>query len=309
MDKKAFLTMKNARKTLKSLNKSGLFSVILALGLYILWREVKNSPSLPSLTKIAKAGADIFSSPKFYTNLSYTLKIVAIGIAVSFVGGVIVSILCSMVDWLNDLVMPIINSTKNIPSIALFPLFIVLMGIGDTPRIFVIVWNSVYPIISCTFVGLNSPDQDVIDAAQNCGASKWQVYRHVRIPLAVLDMLNGLKVSVGNGFIAIVVAEMLGATKGLGYMVLWSANAFRYAEMYIYILVIALIGFLFNVVIDKIIKTTEKEIYYGRKKSSSNDAGSKPFHYRFSRLCQEEGTGSDESSGSPENEVCRLEGI
>ena len=226
----------------KKLDKSGFFSIILAIALYYTARAIKHSPSLPRLSDIVKSAIEIFSSFKFYINLAYTIKIVVLGVTIAFVCGTIIAIACSMIDWLYNLIMPIINSTKNIPSIALFPLFIVLMGIGDAPRIFVIIWNSAYPIISSTLAGLNSRDKDVIEAAQNCGTTKWQLYRYIKIPLASINILEGLKISAGNGFIAIVVAEMLGATQGIGYMVLWSANAFNYPQMYVYILVIALVG-------------------------------------------------------------------
>lgn len=292
------------RKILKKLNKKGFFSVFCAILLYYLTRISKNSPALPKVKKIFDAGVKIFSSAEFYNHLLYTLKIVLIGIIISFIVGTIIAIICSMYKPINDLIMPIINSMKNIPSIALFPLFIVLMGIGDEPRIFVIIWNSIYPIISSTFVGLNSPDKEVIDAAKNCGATKWQVYRYIRIPLASLDMLNGLKISAGNGFIAIVVAEMLGATKGLGYMILWSSNAFQYPQMYIYILVIALIGFLINVVIDKIIKVVERKIYYEEsKKNRSNGNDSKSFSTLFCRVWKEKG------NRRRKNEVRRTKGV
>lgn len=238
-----------------------LFSIIVVILAYTVLRTVNHSPSLSSLEQIWNAAIKIFSSVKFYDNASYTMKIVMIGIGISFVGGTSLAILCSANKFLYRLIMPIVNTTKNIPSIALFPVFIVLMGIGDAPRVFVIIWNSAYPIISSTLSGLNSVDKDVIEAAQNCGANKLQMYLYIKIPLAIIWILEGLKISIGNGFIAIVVAEMLGATKGLGYMIVWSANAFKYPEMYVYILIIAFIGLLVNVVIEQIIKIVERRMF------------------------------------------------
>lgn len=247
---------------LKKIRKSGLLSALLCVIAYCIASYIKNSPSMPSIEKLFNSAINIIRSADFYINLCYTAKIVLIGVFISLTAGFTLAVICSLFKPIYEIVMPIINSTKNIPSIALFPLFIILMGIGDEPRICVIVWNSIYPIISSTLVGLTSPDREVIEAAQNCGATKWQVYRYIRIPLSLIDVLEGLKICAGNGFIAIVVAEMLGATKGLGYMVLWSSNAFKYADMYIYILVIALIGLSINVVIEKIISFTERKMYY-----------------------------------------------
>lgn len=229
---------------------------------------LKNSPSMPHVGRLWDSFVAITRSATFYTNLLYTARIVVTGVIISLVVGFTIALLCSLFEPVYEIIMPIINSTKNVPSIALFPLFIVLMGIGDEPRIAVIVWNSIYPIISSTLAGLMFPDEEIIEAAQNCGADKWQIYKYVRIPLSVPHILEGLKICAGNGFIAIVVAEMLGATKGLGYMVLWSANAFKYADMYIYILVIALIGFSINVVIEKIITITERKMYDEERKKN-----------------------------------------
>ena len=187
------------------------------------------------------------------------------GVAIALGVGFVIGMVCSMFDAASMVIMPLVNLIKNIPSIALFPLFIVLMGIGDVSRISVIIWNSLYAIISSTIAGLDLPEREVIEAAQNCGATKWQVYRYVRIPIASINILEGLKISLGSGFIAIVVAEMLGATKGIGYMVLWSSNAFRYSDMYVYILVIALIGFILNALIEKLIYFMKRRLYYGKQ--------------------------------------------
>ena len=243
--------------------KNNLISVLIVVMAYSVLRLVTKSPSIPTLSSILESSKEIILSKEFYINLCYTIKIVTISISISFVTGTLLGISCSMNNILYSLVMPIINSVKNIPSISLFPLFIVLMGIGDAPRITIIIWNSIYPIISTTLAGLNSVDKSVVQAAEVCGATKYQVYSRIKIPLATITILEGLKISIGNGFIAIIVAEMLGATKGLGYMILWKANTFKYSEMYFYILVVALIGFTINVAIEKLIIYVEKEIYYG----------------------------------------------
>lgn len=264
------------------MNKKSFFSVFIVLATYCAIRFFKHSPSLPSIQRIVASFKQILLSESFYTNALYTVKIVAIGIGISFVIGFVIAVSCSMNRVLNALIMPIVNTTKNIPSIALFPLFIILMGIGDAPRIFVIVWNSIYPIIASTMYGLDSIDRDIIDAALNCGATKKDLYVHVKIPLALVNILEGLKISAGNGFIAIVVAEMLGATKGLGYMILWNANTFKYPEMYCYILVVALIGLILNVAIEKIISITERKMYY-----------EETHKYSVNSNCYVDGSGTD----------------
>ena len=267
------------RKIIEKINKKGILSAFIVILAYSLLSTIKHSPSLPSVDKIAKAGMAIVLSESFATNALYTIRIVITGILIALTGGFVIAVICSMFAVPRALIMPIINATKNIPSIALFPLFIVLMGIGDEPRIFVIIWNSTYPIIASIMAGLNSVDKDIVDAALNCGAGKKDLYFRIKIPLSFINLLEGLKISAGNGFVAIVVAEMLGATKGLGYMILWSANAFKYPDMYFYILVVALIGLTINVAIEKLINFTERKMYheegnkyFSRSSTCINDA-------------------------------------
>lgn len=155
---------------------------------------------------------------------------------------------------------PLVELFRNVPSITLFPILLVIYGIGDFSRIFVIFWTAYPSILLSTLYGLRTIDKAVIEAAKIEGANEWQIMRYVKIPLAFSEVLNGTKIGIGSGFVAIVVAEMLGASKGLGYMVLWSTNSFKYAETYAYIIIIALVGLLFNSLMSLIIKKYEKEI-------------------------------------------------
>lgn len=242
----------------------GLIVVFL---LYVIFSLNSNTTIIPNVKNIffEFIKAFFFNYNDFYLNVFSTLKIVILGFIISFIFGNFVAIICSMFDYIGSIILPIFDFLKNIPSIALFPVFIILMGIGDTPRIAIIVWNSIYAIISSAMLGLNSCDNDIIDAAKNCGANNFQIYKYIRIPLSVIHILNGIKISLGNGFVAVVVAEMLGATRGLGYMILWSANSFQYSQMFMYIIVVAFIGFIFNATIDIIIKIVESRLFYGKK--------------------------------------------
>ena len=220
-----------------------------------------SSPLFPPITSVVNSIIQIITDHQFAENMASTMKILGTGVAISFIVGNAVALFCQMSSWIDHIVMPVINFIKNIPSIAMFPAFVVMMGIGDSPRITVIIWNSIYAVVSTGIHSLQSTDKDTIEAAQNAGASKWQTFFYIRIPLAMIDILHGLKISLSNGFIAVVVAEMLGATDGIGYMIIWSANAFQYSEMYAYIIIIAMIGYLLNSILDIVIKKTERKIY------------------------------------------------
>lgn len=174
--------------------------------------------------------------------------------------GIVIAFLMSLNEKMRHIIMPVVECLRNIPAITLFPMLLVIFGIGDSSRIFVIFWTAYPSIIIQTYYGLNNIDNSIVEAAQNCGASNLQVYRYIRFPLAMFDILNGVRIAIGAGFIAIVVAEMLGATKGLGYMILWCTNAFKYPETYAYIVIVSLIGGLFNYTTSKIIGKFERRM-------------------------------------------------
>ena len=112
-------------------------------------------------------------------------------------------------------------------------------------------------IISSAY-GLKNIDGSVIEAAKMDGANAFEAMRSIKLPLAMPEMLNGIKIGIGSGFVAIVVAETLGASKGLGFMVLWATNSFKYDETYAYIIVIALIGAVVNYIMSVVIKKYER---------------------------------------------------
>lgn len=226
-----------------------------------LWQTIhfiKNDPTIVSADKILFAFGKILSDHKFYVHLFSTLRIVTAGIIASIIGGVSLGILVSLSQKTEDLVMPLLTLFRNIPSITLFPILIAMYGISDLPRIIVIVWTVLPSVILSTIHGIKSIDKSIIEASEVGGANKLQIMFHIETFLAMPMILNGIKIGIGNGFIAIVVAEMLGASKGLGFMVLWNTNTFKYAETYAYMLIIALVGGFFNVVMNMITKEYER---------------------------------------------------
>lgn len=244
-------------------NKGFALNLIGITGFLILWQVVSgiaNQPAVPNMGRIFKAFVEIFQSGDIYINIFTSLKLVLIGVAIAFLAGSFVGLLMERSRIANGLLSPIIEGARSVAAISLFPLLIVLFGIGDLPRIIVIFWTAFPATILCTMQGLRSVDISVIEAGYNLGCSEFQLYRLIKIPLAMPDIMNGLRISLGNGFIAIVVAEMLGASKGLGFMVQWTTQSFNYAHTYAYIFIIAIVGGSINYIMNKIVQRLERKL-------------------------------------------------
>lgn len=245
-------------------NRGLALNVLGVVGFLVLWQivsAVANQPAVPDMGRIIRAFVEIFKGDEIYTNIFTSLKLVLVGVAIAFCMGTVVGTLCEKSEVMNGLLSPIIEGARSVAAISLFPLLIVLFGIGDLPRIIVIFWTAFPATILCTMQGLRSVDESLVEAGYNLGCSDYQLYKLIKIPLALPEILNGLRISLGNGFIAIVVAEMLGASKGLGFMVQWTTQSFNYAHTYAYIFIIAIVGGSINYIMNQIIKAKERKLF------------------------------------------------
>lgn len=219
-----------------------------------------DNPVIPSLDKILKSFFNVFTDRKFINNLTSTLKIVAIGIGISIVVGIIIGMINDLYKNFKEIIEPIFESLRSVPAITLFPLILCLFGIGDISRIAIIVWTAIPPIILSTTHGLQEVDKLYVEAAKVFGANRMQIMLKVKFPIALPETLNGIKIGIGTGFISVVTAEMLGASSGIGYMILWSTNSFKYSDVYAYIIIVAILGLTFNGIMSIIINIIRRKV-------------------------------------------------
>lgn len=238
---------------IKKINFFYVLAIIICIFMWEICVFIKKDSSFPHFYFILESFIQVVFSIDFFKNTFSTLKIVFVGCILSFTVAFFIGLLSVINNFLNKALYPIINFLKNIPSLSLYPVLILFFGISDLSRIFIIFWTSFFPVYIETVYSLNSIEKNIIEAGNICGTNKIQNIIFIRLPLSIIGILNGFRISISNGFVSVIVAEMLGATKGLGYMVVWNTNVFNYSEMYAYIIIIGLIGLFFELVINKII--------------------------------------------------------
>jgi taurine transport system permease protein len=143
---------------------------------------------------------------------------------------------------------PIVEFLRPLPPLAYLPLIIIWLGIGEASKITVIALAMLPPIIISTASGVRSASKDHVNAARSFGATRWQVLAHVILPGAVPSILSGTRIALGAGWSTLVAAELIAASRGLGFMI-QSAAQFLVTDIVIAgIFVIAIIAFLFELV-------------------------------------------------------------
>lgn len=141
---------------------------------------------------------------------------------------------------------PPIEFYRPIPPLAYLPLMIIWFGIGETSKVLLIFLSVFAPVVLGARSGVKSAAIEQIHAAYSFGATRWQVMRHVILPSAMPEILTAMRVGIGFGWTTLVAAEMVAATKGLGYMVLSASQFLQTSVVIMGIFVIAIIAFAFD---------------------------------------------------------------
>ncbi|MFC3181999.1 ABC transporter permease subunit [Cypionkella sinensis] len=141
---------------------------------------------------------------------------------------------------------PPIEFYRPIPPLAYLPLMIIWFGIGETSKVLLIFLSVFAPVVLGARSGVKSAAIEQIHAAYSFGATRWQVMRHVIMPSAMPEILTAMRIGIGFGWTTLVAAEMVAATKGLGYMVLSASQFLQTPVVIMGIFVIAIIAFAFD---------------------------------------------------------------
>jgi len=142
------------------------------------------------------------------------------GFALSIILGIPIAIALVASRTLDRAVMPWLILSQTFPKVALAPLVVVWFGLGLMPKLLITFLVAFFPIVISTVVGLRSAEREMIELAQSMRATRLQMFYHFRIPLALPNIFAGLKVSVAFAVVGAVIAEWVGASEGLGYLLM-----------------------------------------------------------------------------------------
>lgn len=165
-----------------------------------------------------------------------------VGLFFAVIVGVFIAILIAGIPLIRRVLYPIIVVSQNIPILALAPLLAVWFGFGLTPKVVIVVLIGFFPIVVNTTDGLMNADKDMISLVRGLGANRWQVFRLVLFPSAIPAFFSGLRIAAAYAVIGAVIAEWMGASSGLGLFLIRSQRTFQTDQIFMAILVIAMLS-------------------------------------------------------------------
>jgi NitT/TauT family transport system permease protein len=228
---------------------------LLLLTLLAVWEVVPRlglaDPTfLPPFSEVMSAGWQLAQSGELYDDVGASLLRALSGFLISVLLVVPLGLAVGWYGRLGDLLNQIIEICRNTAPLALLPVFILLLGIGETSKITMVVYSCAWPLFLNTIAAVKQVDPLLIKSARTMGATPQQLFRKVILPASLPTIFVGIRLASASAMLVLVASEMVGAKAGLGYLIIYSQYSFLIPQMYFGILGITVIGLTFNAVLE-----------------------------------------------------------
>jgi NitT/TauT family transport system permease protein/sulfonate transport system permease protein len=191
----------------------------------------------PSVPQILRAGYTLWHSGLLVGDIAASMQRAAGGFALGGAVGIALAVVTATTTVGRGLLQPLLRLLSPVPTIGLVPLAILWFGLGESSKTLVVALGVFVPVWINSHSGLAGTPRDYLQAARCLGAGRSQILIRIVLPEAAPDIVAGLRVGAAMAFVLIVVAEMTGATSGLGYRI-YQAQLFSQADRLIFCLVV-----------------------------------------------------------------------
>lgn len=234
------------RGLLRAFTRSYVIAVFLAVWEIVPRLHLVEPAFLPPLSEVLGSGWALLQSGELLQHVRASLARSLLGFALAIVSSVPLGLLIGRYKSVADTLNPLLEALRNTAALALLPVFILLLGIGETSKIALIVYACSWPILLNTVSAVRGVDPLLIKSARTMGLSPAQLFRKVILPASVPTIFVGIRLAGATSLIVLVAAEMIGAKAGLGYLIIYAQYNFQIPQMYFGILTITVIGVTFN---------------------------------------------------------------
>ena len=187
---------------------------------------------------------------ELFMHIAVSMRRVLVGYVVGCVVGIAVGALIGRVRIVRELADPMLELIRPISPVAIVPLAMLWFGIGELSKFFVIIYATVIIVLLNTAAGVSRTPATRIRAARCLGASEYEVFVKIILPSAVPYVLTGMRVALGFSFMGIVAAELIGASEGLGFLIMNSQMLLQTDQLFVGLLSLGIVG----LIVDRIFR-------------------------------------------------------
>ncbi|MFT4037380.1 MAG: ABC transporter permease [Thermomicrobiales bacterium] len=226
---------------------SALRGLVVPLLILAIWqiavnREVYSRGQLPAPLDVLAAGQELQNIGILVPNVLASMQRVAIGWGIGAVVAIAVGLLVGFSRTSEAYLAPTIQAFRAVPSLAWVPLFVLWLGIGETPKLLLIAIGAFFPVYTNVVAGVRQIDRKLVEVGRAYGLRGWSLTQEILLPAALPALFTGLRLGLAQAWLFLVAAELIAASRGLGFLLIDAQNTGRADIILLSIVLLALIG-------------------------------------------------------------------
>jgi ABC-type nitrate/sulfonate/bicarbonate transport system permease component len=248
-------------------------ALALPIGIVLVWwvgTIDDTNPFVPKPVNIVADLVTVWAGPLLIEQVVPSLHRLAVGIGGAIIVGVLLGVLVGSSRVARKLTGPLFEFVRAVPPPVLLPVLLLVIGIDDSSKIFLIFLGCLWPILLNTIDGVRSVDQVLADTTRTYGIQGWSRFHYFVLPASMPRIMTGIRLAVPIAIILMVVSEMYAAIDGLGYQIMLFKQTFQTGPMWAGIFIIGLIG----IVLAFVFRVIERRVlgwYYGQREVESSE--------------------------------------
>ncbi|MFT8459166.1 MAG: ABC transporter permease [Liquorilactobacillus ghanensis] len=239
--KKIFIPQKNISRRLSLTLGVTAFIVILLIWSWLTYGKIVGSMFVPTPSSTFSAMLTMFSSG-FWSDISITVYRVMVGFIIALIIALPLGILIGAYKPIAAFFEPVFSFIRYMPASAFIPLFIFWIGIGESEKIAVIILGSLPQLVLMIANDIRNVDKSLVEVSYTLGANTFNVLWKVILPKSLPDVMNTIRIVLGWAWTYVVVAELVGASSGIGFGILQAERTFQIDRIFVGILILGFIG-------------------------------------------------------------------
>lgn len=213
----------------------GLWQLVSALGLIPAYR-------LPSPASVVLAGVDLYNRGLLYQHIAISTQRVLIGFIVGSIIGLVAASAVGLSKLASALLSPALGALRAVPSLAWVPLLILYMGINEDSKVTLVAIGAFFPVFTTVSIALRHVDGKLVEAGRAYGYTGVRLLGLVQLPAVVPSVVSALRLALAQSWLFLVAAELLGASLGLGYLLVDSQQNGRIDRLFLVIILLGVLG-------------------------------------------------------------------
>lgn len=256
MWKNIFAPKKEISKTLYTSTGFLAFVLFILMWSLLSYSGFVNPLFLPSPGKVINTAVELFSNGDILKDIGISFTRVSLGFLMAAAIGVPLGILMGTLRIMEGFLEPLMGFIRYMPASAFIPLFILWIGLGEGEKMAVIFFGTFFQLTLMVMDVTKNVQNDLIEVSYTLGASKGQLFSKVILPASLPGIVDTLRITFGWAWTYLVVAEIVGASSGLGYMIMQSSRFLRPDKIFVGIIIIGVLGLITDIIFKLIYRTS-----------------------------------------------------